>query len=601
MRRIGSIAAVAGCLLQIGVLTVLGAAPAGATPLGKVEEFARPPGSLVSSIAAGPGGNLWFTDRGGVRAIGEIAPSGQIVDEFSAGLNAGSQPVDIAAGPDGNMWFTESGASPAIGRITPSGEIKEYKAGLDPGIPIDIAAGPDGDMWFTEIGGTPEIGRITPSGEITEFTAGLNAGSAPGDITAGPDGNVWFIDRGDISAIGRVTPSGTIAEFEDEFPYLEPSDITAGPDGNLWFTAAGENGGEEFVNYVVRVTPAGHFTNYKVQDVPHGIAVGAEGSLWFTATGYEPGIPSAIGRITTSGAVSEFSAGFNTGSEPADITAGPDGNMWFTDEGTTKAIGLFGLGTPAASQSPPVVSGAGQVGDQLSCEGASWSLWAGRLPSASAFAFDGYQWLLDGRVLAGATAQSYTPTAAEVGHQLTCSVTVTYPLLDVTVSAASAGVTVSPAPVVNVPPAPAPTPTPKPPLPSVSSTMTWTFGWTRHYTIVESLTAHGVPKGGYVEVACKGHGCPFASHRSATVASANKHCHGHKCHVKRPPPQGPNVSLAGLFKGRHLSVGASISVSILKSGWVGKSFVFTMRKNQTPGVQIACLAPGSASHPGRGC
>jgi streptogramin lyase len=52
-------------------------------------------------------------------------PLGQIT-EFSVGLNPGSSPgfqdpESIAAGPDGNLWFTDHGATPAIGRITPSG------------------------------------------------------------------------------------------------------------------------------------------------------------------------------------------------------------------------------------------------------------------------------------------------------------------------------------------------------------------------------------------------------------------------------------------------------------------------------------------------
>src|SRR5262249_22239199 len=76
------------------------------------------------------------------------------------------------------------------------------------------------------------------------------------------------------------------------------------------------------------------------------------------------------------------------------------------------------------------------------CSGAVWSDWAGKQPSTDAFGFDGYTWLLDGSVIAGAPAQSYTPTAADAGHQLACSVTVTYTLLNVTVSVTSSAVTV---------------------------------------------------------------------------------------------------------------------------------------------------------------
>jgi hypothetical protein len=52
--------------------------------------------------------------------------------------------------------------------------------------------------------------------------------------------------------------------------------------------------------------------------------------------------------------------------------------------------------------------------------------------------------LRDGRPIAGQTGQTYTPSTGDVGQQLSCTVTVTYPLLNVTVSATSAAVTVIP-------------------------------------------------------------------------------------------------------------------------------------------------------------
>src|ERR1700728_2100151 len=97
------------------------------------------------------------------------APLGQIT-EFSSGLQAGNASIlqDIAAGPDGNLWFTDescqgiSGNPCAIGRITPSGTITEFPIGLSSD-PFDIAAGPDGNLWFTNDTIPAAIGRISPS------------------------------------------------------------------------------------------------------------------------------------------------------------------------------------------------------------------------------------------------------------------------------------------------------------------------------------------------------------------------------------------------------------------------------------------------------
>jgi hypothetical protein len=80
-----------------------------------------------------------------------------------------------------------------------------------------------------------------------------------------------------------------------------------------------------------------------------------------------------------------------------------------------------------------------------SCQNAPWALWAGASPSVGADSFDGYVWLRDGAAIAGQSAQSYTPTSTDVGHQLSRQITVTYPLpLFVTTSASSATITIQP-------------------------------------------------------------------------------------------------------------------------------------------------------------
>ncbi len=189
-------------------------------------------------IAAGPGGDLWFTladDQ-----IGRITPDGQVAT-FSIPPSYGG-PTNITAGPDGNLWFTYA-YEPGIGRITPEGQFTAFAAGTSP---TDIIAGPDGNLWFTDAA-TDAIGRITPTGELTEFSMPTSQASPMG-ITAGPDGNLWFTERNG-GKIGRVTPDGAFTEFS------EPGfavDIAAGADGNLWFTSAS--------GLIYRITTAGEST-----------------------------------------------------------------------------------------------------------------------------------------------------------------------------------------------------------------------------------------------------------------------------------------------------------------------------------------------------
>jgi len=133
----------------------------------------------------------------------------------------------------------------------------------------------------------------------------------------------------------------------------------------------------------------------------------------------------------------------------------------------------------------------------------------------------------------------------------------------------------------------------------VESTLTWTFGRSSHYTIVESMIVKGIPYEGTVEVTCHGQGCPFARSHAAR-AKSHPRCRGRRCKTTQPQASQAEVDLTRLFKGRHLHAGTRIAVDIEKTGWIGKSFDFTIRANRRPALRIECLAPGS-TQPGQGC
>ncbi|HLJ45199.1 MAG TPA: BACON domain-containing carbohydrate-binding protein [Bryobacteraceae bacterium] len=194
------------------------------------------------------------------------------------------------------------------------------------GAPWAIVNGPDGALWFTEQQST--IGRITTAGVVTEYSLSTPGLSTHG-LTAGPDGALWFTafsSSAGLGFIGRMTTTGTSTL------YLLPSTgenalaITTGPDGALWFTEPGKIG---------RITTSGAITEYPVPGDPNGgplgITSGPDGALWFTYSTY-------VGRMTTSGTVTQFavpSAGVPspTLGRPAElsegIVTGPDGALWF--------------------------------------------------------------------------------------------------------------------------------------------------------------------------------------------------------------------------------------------------------------------------------
>ncbi len=270
------------------------------TPAGAVTEFPistapppppPPPGVTAPpvpsasprGIAAGPDGNLWFTESDGDK-IGRITPAG-VVTEFPL-PSAGSVLVGIAAGPDGNLWFTESNGN-RIGRITVAGVVTEFRLPTAAALPFGIAAGPDGNLWFTESAGR-RIGRITPAGVVTEFALPAANSEGPFGITAGPDGNLWFLDDGG-KKIGRITPAGAVTEFPLPAAGGASLAIAAGPDGNVWFA-------EREGNKIGRITPTGELTEVAIPtatSLPFGIAPGPDGNLWFTESR-----GNKIGRIT---------------------------------------------------------------------------------------------------------------------------------------------------------------------------------------------------------------------------------------------------------------------------------------------------------------
>jgi hypothetical protein len=134
-------------------------------------------------------------------------------------------------------------------------------------------------------------------------------------------------------------------------------------------------------------------------------------------------------------------------------------------------------------------------------------------------------------------------------------------------------------------------------LPTVATTMRWIFEFSGTYSKVLSLVASGPPAGGSVIVQCTGHSCPFTTrtiHIAKRVICKAKS--GHRCSAT---PVG-TLNLTSRLIDRHLAIGTRLIVKVVKAGWVGKFYEFTVTPQVSPQVSIKCLAPGS-SRPGVGC
>src|ERR1017187_4158007 len=178
------------------------------------------------------------------------------------------------------------------------------------------------------------------------------------------------------AAFTVASPGGPVSVSITEYPvpttsvFIQangnPYGIAAGPDGALWFT-------EGIANKIGRITTTGAFTEYPVPTPFSGldpITAGPDGALWFTE-----GFAGKIGKITTGGVITEYPV--PSSANPYGITAGPDGALWFT-ENTANNIGR--ITTAGAITEYSVSTFGGPLWIALGPDGALWFTEANAYP-----------------------------------------------------------------------------------------------------------------------------------------------------------------------------------------------------------------------------
>ena len=223
-----------------------------------------------------------------------VNPSGPVPGIYQATIT-----VKAAAAAPSSSMITVTAIVNSTASPPPSVSFMQYSIPtLNAGI-VGMVKGPDAALWFTEATGN-KIGRITTSGTITEYAI-PTAASSPAGITLGPDGALWFTES-QADKIGRITTSGVITECAIPTPASGTCHIAAGADGALWFTESGPN-------QIGRITVSGAFKEFPHSgDRPGSISVGPDGALWFTEFNSQQAAEARIGRITTSGVITEYAA-----------------------------------------------------------------------------------------------------------------------------------------------------------------------------------------------------------------------------------------------------------------------------------------------------
>jgi len=94
---------------------------------------------------------------------------------------------------------------------------------------------------------------------------------------------------------------------------------------------------------------------------------------------------------------------------------------------TTSGINVAMVPSAPHNLAAPAITGTALVGDVLTCSNGSWT-GEGMLSVQSGWPLTtpfGYQWLLEGSAISGATSVSYMVLGADEGHSLACEVTAT--------------------------------------------------------------------------------------------------------------------------------------------------------------------------------
>jgi adhesin/invasin len=134
-------------------------------------------------------------------------------------------------------------------------------------------------------------------------------------------------------------------------------------------------------------------------------------------------------------------------------------------------------------------------------------------------------------------------------------------------------------------------------LGTIKATMQWTFATTASYTKIRTLVVNQAPTGAMISVTCHGAGCPFARRvNSVRRAARCTPTRTQTCPTRHPGTMDLQPSL----RNRALKAGVHLVVTITRSKWIGKYYLFTIRAGRAPQVHIDCLAPGK-TRPGVGC
>jgi virginiamycin B lyase len=285
-----------------------------------------------------------------------------VLNEFAV-PTANSKPGGITLARDGFMYFAEQNAG-NIGQLTTGGSVKEFSIATGGGtagnVAISITSGPDGSLWFTEQGAAPGIGTMNVVGNaVKEYPI---AGSAPVDIISGPVQNTLVFTDPAHNAIGQITTAGAVTEIPIPTANATPIGLAIGSDQRVYFA---EYAASKIGIYNAQTNSISEVPTTTPNAGPTAVVEGPDGAIWFTENNV-----AKMGRITTSGLVSEFS--LSPATTAAALISAVDNNLYFTDPAQNKfgrmsvlngsSVSEYDIPSSNALPAPPAFPGKFVIG-----------------------------------------------------------------------------------------------------------------------------------------------------------------------------------------------------------------------------------------------
>ena len=343
------------------------------TTSGSITEYTIP-GSSVSNpsgLTLGPDAAIWFpyTDSVGAK-IGRLVVTPDF-SNYSLSSSYSGRAAPVVAG--GSFWYLEAsgGVTAYIGNVTTSGTETHYNirtlSGYSSLTLKSITTGPDGNVWFNGLSGNRVyVGKLDIStGTVTAmYITTIPTYGNYGPLVSGSDGNLWYYVKSannNYTYLVYVNPStGTDAVGQTYDTFVDFTGITPGPDGKIWIT-------DSYYKRVYYKNPAGSGGSYNVPtptSYPMAITSGADGNLWFIDNF------TKIVKLTTGGTFTKYTPA--TGVSPRLLVAGSDGAVWFTDADTTKKIGRITTSGSITEYTIPGSSVSNPSGLTLGPDAAIW-------------------------------------------------------------------------------------------------------------------------------------------------------------------------------------------------------------------------------------